>query len=52
MPKAPYSVGDTTLDKIIKLEENKELQRSIKEYKAVIQALALVMAISSIITKL
>ena len=49
MPKAPYSVGDTTLDKIIKLEENKELQRSIKEYKAVIQALALVDEISKAI---
>lgn len=42
MPKAPYIVGDTTLNKIIKLEDNKELQRSIKEYNVVNQALAIV----------
>jgi hypothetical protein len=42
LPKAPYSVGDNTLNKVIKLEENEELQKSIREYKAVIQALSLV----------
>ena len=31
MTRAPYAVGDTTLDKIIKIEENKELQKAIKE---------------------
>ena len=41
LPKAPYSVGNTTLNKVIQLEENKELQKSIKEYKAVVQALQL-----------
>ena len=42
MPRVPYGVGDTTLKKVIQLEENIELQKSIKEYKAVIQALSLV----------
>lgn len=42
MPRVPYGVGNTTLDKVIQLEENKELQQSIKEYKAVVQALQLV----------
>ena len=42
MPRVPYGVGDTTLKKVIKLEENIELQKSIKEYKAVVQALSLV----------
>ncbi len=42
LPKAPYSVGNTVLNKVIQLEENEELQKSIKEYKAVTQALQLV----------
>lgn len=42
MPKTPYYVGDTTLKKVMELEENEELQKSIKEYKAVIQALQIV----------
>lgn len=42
MPRVPYGIGDTTLKKVIQLEENIELQKSIKEYKAVIQALSLV----------
>lgn len=42
IPKAPYSLGDTTLRKVIQLEENVELKKSIKEYKAVVQALELV----------
>lgn len=42
LPKAPYSVGDSTLKKVIRLQENVDLQKSIKEYKAVIQALQLV----------
>lgn len=42
LPKAPYSVGNITLNKVIQLEENKNLQKSIKEYKAVVQALQLV----------
>ena len=42
LPKAPYSVGNSTLNKVMKLEENKELQQAIREYKAVVQALHLV----------
>lgn len=42
LPKAPYSIGDTVFNKVMQLEENKELDKSIKEYKAVVQALKLV----------
>lgn len=42
MPKAPYSISDTVFNQVIQIEEDKELQRSIKEYKAVSQALQLV----------
>lgn len=42
MPRVPYGIGDTTFNKVLQLESNVELQRSIKEYKAVVQALALV----------
>lgn len=42
MPRAPYGVGNTTLNKVIQLEENEELQQSIVEYKAVMQALQLI----------
>ncbi len=42
MPKTPYYIGDTTLKKVMELEENEELQNSIKEYKAVVQALQIV----------
>ena len=42
MPKAPYAVSNTVLNKVIQMEENESLQRSIREYKAVIQALTLV----------
>ena len=42
LPRAPYSVGDSTLKKVIQLQENPNLQKSIKEYKAVIQALQIV----------
>lgn len=42
MPKAPCSIGDTTLNKVIQLQENVDLKKSIKEYKAVVQALNLV----------
>lgn len=42
LPKAPYSVGNTTLNKVIQLEDNKSLQNSIREYKAVVQALILI----------
>ena len=42
MPKTPNKIANTTLDKVIQLEENEELKQSIKEYKSVVQALQLV----------
>ena len=42
LPKAPYSTSDRVLDSVIKLQEDENLQRAIKEYKAVVQALQLV----------
>lgn len=42
LPKAPYKVGDTVFNKVIQLQEDEELNKSIKEYKAVVQALQLV----------
>jgi len=42
MPKAPYKVSDTVYNQYIKLQEDKELQRTLTEYKAVRQALELV----------
>ena len=42
LPKAPYNVGNITLNKVIQLEENPNLQKSIREYKAVVQAIQLV----------
>lgn len=41
MPKAPYSISDSVYNQYIKLQEDKELQRSLREYKAVMQALQL-----------
>lgn len=46
LPKAPYSIGDTVFNKVIQLQENKDLNKSIKEYKVVVQALQLVDKIS------
>lgn len=42
LPKAPYSTSDRVLNSVIKLQEDKNLQEAIKEYKAVVQALELV----------
>lgn len=42
LPKAPYMVSDNVLNSVIQLQENKQLQKSIKEYKAVRQALELI----------
>lgn len=42
LPKTPYNVGNITLNKVIQLEEDPNLQKSIKEYKAVVQAIQLV----------
>ena len=42
MPKAPYSVSDRTLKAVVELQENEHLQKTIKEYKAVVQAVMIV----------
>lgn len=42
LPKAPYKIGDTVFNKVIQLQEDGELNKSIKEYNAVVQALELV----------
>lgn len=42
LPKAPYTVSDNVFNSVIKLQEDKGLQQSIKEYKAVVQALILI----------
>lgn len=42
MPKAPYTVSDNVLKSVIKLQEDKDLQKAINEYKVVTQALELV----------
>lgn len=41
-PHAKYKISDNVCDKLIQIEENKELQKSIEEYKIVRQALELV----------
>ncbi len=41
LPKAPYNISDNVLNSVIKLQEDGFLQKSIKEYKAVVQALEL-----------
>lgn len=51
MPKAPYAVSNTVLNKVIQMEENESLQRSIREYKIVVQALQLVDSITKEIFK-
>lgn len=42
LPGAPYNTSDRVLDSVIKLQEDEDLQQTIKEYKAVVQALQLV----------
>ena len=49
LPKAPYSISDTVFNSVIQLQENKELNRSIHEYKIVVQALQLVSEDSKVI---
>ena len=41
MPSTPYNISDKVFYQCVRLQEDKELQRCIKEYKAVIQALQL-----------
>jgi len=42
LPKAPYKISDSVYNQYIKLQEDEELQKALKEYKAVRQALELV----------
>ncbi len=42
MPKAQYNISDQVYNQYIKLQEDKELQKSLKEYKAVVQTLELI----------
>ena len=39
MPKAPYNISDSVYNQYIKLQEDKELQKALKQYKVVRQAL-------------
>ena len=51
MPRTPQAVSNTVLNKVIQMEENESLQRSIREYKIVVQALQLVDSITKEIFK-
>ncbi len=42
MPRAPYKISDSVLNSVILLQEDEQLQKCTKEYKAVVQALLLV----------
>ena len=46
MPKAPYKISDSVLNSLIRIQENEELQKCIREYKIVVQALQLVDSIT------
>lgn len=42
MPKAPYKISDSVYNQYVRLQEDKELQKALKQYKIVRQALELV----------
>ena len=42
MPKAPYNISDTVFNQYVQLQEDKELQKSLREVKTVNQAILLV----------
>lgn len=42
LPRAPYSISDTVYNQVVRLQEDKELQIALREYKAVRQALEFV----------
>lgn len=46
MPKIPYNISDSVYNQYVRLQEDKDLQRSLKEYKAVVQSLLLIDDIS------
>ena len=49
LPKAPNSISDTVFNSVVQLQENKELKRSMNEYKIVAQVLQLVSDDSKVI---
>jgi len=49
LPKAPYSISDSVFNSMMQLQENKELQKSLKEYKVVASAIQLISEDSEII---
>ena len=49
LPEAPYNISDSVLNSVIQLQENKDLNKSIHEYKIVIKALQLVSEDSKVI---
>lgn len=46
MPKIPYNISDSVYNQYVRLQEDKDLQKSLKEYKAVVQSLLLMDDIS------
>jgi len=42
LPKAKYNITDNVLNSVLRLQEDEELQKVMKEYKTVVQAVALV----------
>lgn len=42
LPQGKYTITDTVANSIIRIEDNKSLQKAIKEYNAVIKALEIV----------
>lgn len=42
MPKPPFIVSDQVLNTVIKIEQDKELQEAVKEYKLINESLQLV----------
>lgn len=49
MPKAPYTISDRVFNSVVRLQEDKDLQNTLKEYKAVVQAMAKVSEDSKVI---
>lgn len=41
LPRAQYNISDTVFNQLVQLQENEALQKSIEEYKIVVQALEL-----------
>ena len=41
MPKAPYTISDNVFNSVVKLQEDKELNKALNEWKVVKKALEL-----------